>query len=276
MPVANMEKKNISNNYKTQTMALLTRSGKSIFRLFFNENNFIFCRNSAPISKNINLFAVKKSSKCNFFDSVNSALPILYSFRRCPYAMRARMVLHYSKISYSLREVDLKNKPSSLLNLSPKGTVPVLVLHENKIIDESLDIMKYALSKHDPENIQPHVQQQKINELIADNDLHFVNLLKKYKYPQRYEGVNTREIRNKIEEDFLSKYELMLQKTNYLLGSKTIADYALLPFIRQFAYVDKEWFFNSKYSKLIDWLLSFIETETFDKIIMQKYEVWQD
>ena len=222
MPAANMEKKNISNNYKTQTMA------------------------------------------------------ILYSFRRCPYAMRARMILYYSQISYSLREVDLKNKPNSLLNLSPKGTVPVLVLSENKIIDESLDIMKYALSKHDPENIQPHAQQQKIDQLITDNDLHFVNLLKKYKYPQLYEGVNPTEIRNKIEEDFLSKYDLMLQKTNYLLGSKTLADYALLPFIRQFAYVDKEWFFNSKYSKLVDWLLSFIEHESFDKIIMQKHKIWQD
>lgn len=202
---------------------------------------------------------------------------ILYSFRRCPYAIRARMALHYSGIEYQLREVDLKNKPKSLIEFSTKGTVPVLILDSGKIIDESFDIMKYALQKHDPENLLAEDLTSKYYDLIKENDTHFVDLLKKYKYPDSFAGIKQSEIRASIEEKFLQRYEDMLVESGYLLGVKTIADYALIPFIRQFAYVDKEWFFESKYHNIINWLKSFIEDDlSFEQVIMRKSTPWQD
>ncbi|MDC0865226.1 glutathione S-transferase N-terminal domain-containing protein [Rickettsiaceae bacterium] len=195
-------------------------------------------------------------------------LPILYSFRRCPYAMRARMALYYSSIDYTLREVDLKNKPQELIDISPKATVPVLHLQNGNVIDESLDIIYYALSYNDPENL--NVETSEARQMISENDIEFTSLLRKYKYFERYPEKSQESYCIEIENLFLYKYEKMLEKKEFLLGKKSVVDIAILPFIRQFAFVDKEWFFTSKYKNLIRWLNSFIQDSSFENIIMRK------
>jgi len=192
--------------------------------------------------------------------------------------MRARMALYYSGINCQLREVSLKNKPPALTEISPKATVPVMQLPCGTIIDESLDIIHYAIKQNDPEgidNVSVELKAQ-INELIARNDSEFVFLLRKYKYFENYPEDSQETYRKQIEEGFLKKYEQMLDGNEYLLGQKTIADIAILPFIRQFAFVDKEWFFDSKYKNLIIWLNKTIQSSTFDNIILAKYEPWKE
>jgi glutathione S-transferase len=170
--------------------------------------------------------------------------------------------------------VDLKNKPPALLNISPKATVPVLHLSNGSIIDESLDIMHYALKYSNPENIP--VDNKQAKDLISDNDKEFAILLKKYKYANRYPEAKQEDYRQQIEQEFLLKYEQMLENKDYLLGNKSIVDYAILPFIRQFAFVDKDWFYSSNYINLIKWLTGFIENNEFEQIVMKKYTPWQE
>ncbi len=209
---------------------------------------------------------------------MSQELPILYSFRRCPYAMRARMALHYSEINCELREVSLKNKPDALINISPKATVPVMHLPDGTIIDESLDIIHYAISQNDPEgisNVSKNLQEQ-IGELIAINDSEFASLLRKYKYFEKHPEESQESYRKKIEANFLTKYEMMLDGNKFLFGKKSIADIAILPFIRQFAFVDEEWFFNSSYKNLINWLNMAIESDVFENIILAKHNPWKE
>ncbi|MEM6339228.1 MAG: glutathione S-transferase [Pseudomonadota bacterium] len=209
---------------------------------------------------------------------MSQELPILYSFRRCPYAMRARMALHYSKINCELREVSLKNKPDSLINISPKATVPVMHLPDGTIIDESLDIIHYAISQNDPEGIADVSDdlQEQIDELITINDSEFAPLLRKYKYFEKYPEESQESYRKQIEANFLAKYEKMLDGNKFLFGKKSIADIAILPFIRQFAFVDEEWFFNSPYKNLINWLNMAIESDVFENIILAKHNPWKE
>lgn len=209
---------------------------------------------------------------------MSQELPILYSFRRCPYAMRARMALHYSEINCELREVSLKNKPDALINISPKATVPVMHLPDGTIIDESLDIIHYAISQNDPEgisNVSKNLQEQ-IDELIAINDSEFASLLRKYKYFEKHPEESQESYRKKIEANFLTKYEMMLDGNKFLFGKKSIADIAILPFIRQFAFVDDEWFFNSSYKNLINWLNMALESDVFENIILAKHNPWKE
>lgn len=209
---------------------------------------------------------------------MSQELPILYSFRRCPYAMRARMALHYSEINCELREVSLKNKPDALINISPKATVPVMHLPDGTIIDESLDIIHYAISQNDPEgisNVSKNLQEQ-IDELIAINDSEFASLLRKYKYFEKHPEESQESYRKKIEANFLTKYEMMLDSNKFLFGKKSIADIAILPFIRQFAFVDEEWFFNSPYKNLINWLNMALESDVFENIILAKHNPWKE
>ena len=209
---------------------------------------------------------------------MSQELPILYSFRRCPYAMRARMALHYSEINCELREVSLKNKPDALINISPKATVPVMHLPDGTIIDESLDIIHYAISQNDPEgisNVSKNLQEQ-IDELIAINDSEFASLLRKYKYFEKHPEESQESYRKKIEANFLTKYEMMLDGNKFLFGKKSIADIAILPFIRQFAFVDEEWFFNSSYKNLINWLNMALESDVFENIILAKHNPWKE
>ena len=198
--------------------------------------------------------------------------PILYSFRRCPYAMRARLALAYSGIDYEHREILLKNRPDELYALSPKGTVPVLQLNDKTVIDESIDVMKWALAQSDPEHwYTENIEVQ--NSLIDQNDGDYKKWLDKYKYHVRFKDGSYEEYQYAVGE-ILKTYESILSKSPYLCGDKvTLADMALLPFIRQGAYVDLNWF-NAQFPILSTWLKIFKESELFETI-MKKYTVWK-
>lgn len=195
-------------------------------------------------------------------------LPILYSFVRCPYAMRARMALVDAGIECILREVNLRDKPKHLLEISPKGTVPVMLFPDSKILEESMDIVVFASSQNS--------MSEDIVKLVEANDTEFVSCSRIYKYPDRYPEEDAIVCRNNIEEKFLSKYESMLEGADYLLGDKTIADIALLPFVRQFVKVDEDWFYNSNYPNIQRWLKSFTESVNFKNIVMQKHDPWDE
>jgi len=207
---------------------------------------------------------------------MSNNVPVLYSFLRCPYAMRARIALLEAKVNCLIREVDLKNKPSDMLKISPKGTVPVLLLDNGRMIEESLEIIYYALDKHDSLDIQkrPQKEQEQIKALINKNDTEFVKLLRPYKYSEKYPDYSPESCKQEIQDKFLDKYEEMLEGNLFLLRLKSITDIAILPFIRQFAMVDQEWFYNSKYKNIITWLKRFTDNPDFQNIVMAKYKPW--
>jgi len=202
--------------------------------------------------------------------------PVLYSFRRCPYAIRARMAIKYASISCELREVILRDKPQTMINLSNKGTVPVLQLMDGSIIDESLGVMLWALEQSDPDNWLD-VEKNDTWLLIEKNDQEFKQYLDQYKYFQRYPEHSQLYYREKAEI-FIELLETNLQKHDGIAlvsNQLSLADVAIFPFIRQFAHVDWEWFSNSQYKNLISWLLKFEESELF-LAVMNKYEPWQE
>lgn len=200
-------------------------------------------------------------------------LPILYSFRRCPYAIRARMAIAYASINLELREVSLANKPIEMLALSSKGTVPVLQLSD-RVIDESLEIMNWALEQSDPENWLSLDSQKKQLSLIEENDNEFKDWLDKYKYWDRFPQQTQQYYRSNAEL-FISKLERYLKSNKYLLGSKMCqADIAIFPFIRQFAFVDKPWFDQSNYPLVQRWLNQFLQSDLFGQV-MEKHALWQ-
>jgi glutathione S-transferase len=204
---------------------------------------------------------------------MNSTYPILYSFRRCPYAMRARLAIVNSGLKVELREVKLRMKPQQLLDISPKGTVPVLQLN-NKVIDESLDIMYWALSINDPANWVNNHTLKDMEDLIKRNDGEFKYYLDRYKYTDRYPEQNQQFYRKKAEL-FLVELENRLSKNSFLCGEKcSLADIAIFPFIRQFAIVDIEWFYASDYRILVYWLQILVDSVLF-KSIMKKYQIWK-
>ncbi|GGK81891.1 glutathione S-transferase [Amphritea balenae] len=205
-------------------------------------------------------------------------LPILYSFRRCPYAMRARLAIAGSGLQVELREVVLKDKPAAMLEASPKGTVPVLIRPEGRVIDESRDIMRWALRSNDPHNWlaadNPDLLWQ-IEGLIQENDFVFKQHLDRYKYADRHPGHPQSYYREQCEVT-LVKLERLLQQSAFLSGdSESLADIAIFPFIRQFAHVDRDWFYSAPYPKLQRWLDYYIESELFSQI-MRKYSPWKD
>ncbi|UVH52661.1 glutathione S-transferase [Pseudomonas sp. CBSPBW29] len=186
---------------------------------------------------------------------------VLYSFRRCPYAMRARMALRYSGVAVQIIEVSLKAKPAEMLALSPKGTVPVLSV-DGRVIDESLAIMGWALAQNDPEGwlLEDDGATQ---ALIEENDQGFKYQLDRYKYAERYPEQPMEHYRAEGEV-FLSKLEGLLAQREYLLaGHLSLADVALAPFVRQFAHVDREWFGRAPYPRLQNWLQRFLESPLF-------------
>ncbi len=202
-------------------------------------------------------------------------LPALYSFRRCPYAMRARLALYASGVAVELREVTLRDKPTSMLAASPKGSVPVLVLPDGSVIDESWDIMQWALHQHDPDNwlgTGDHYSEASI-PLVNENDTSFKHNLDRYKYPDRYPDHPQSDYRVQAEV-FLLNLENRLSTSGYLLGDEfSIADAALFPFIRQFAEVDKGWFAQSPYVSLQRWLKNIRGSQGF-AAIMTKHAIW--
>ncbi len=200
---------------------------------------------------------------------------ILYSFRRCPYAIRARLALLVSKIEFELREIELKNKPKIMLTLSPKGTVPILHLDNGRVIDESLEIMLWSLQQSDPENWLPTCQllKQQNLALIERNDNEFKPVLDRYKYWVRHPEKTQSEYRSDTEP-FLKNLEQQLTQKPFLFYNKPkIADIAIFPFVRQFANVDLSWFNTAPYPKLRKWLNTFIETQLFSTA-MTKHSTW--
>jgi glutathione S-transferase len=203
----------------------------------------------------------------------DSQHPILYSFRRCPYAMRARMALYGAGIVFEMRDILLKNKPQAMLEASPKGTVPVLVLPSGKVIDESLDIMHWALGQKDPHGW--HLKSDEISAMIAHNDDGFKKALDRYKYPSRFPDEDTSGARD-ICFNIFKDLNLRLEKGRFLCGpSASMADIAIFPFIRQCAAVDTAWFDGLPFSRLQQWLGMLLETRLF-ATIMTKYEPWQE
>jgi glutathione S-transferase len=199
-------------------------------------------------------------------------LPILYSFRRCPYAMRARLALLASGIQYEHREVVLRDKPAELLAASPKGTVPVMVLPNNEVIDQSLDIMLWALRQNDPFHWLKH--ENEVLALIVQCDGDFKFHLDRYKYPNRYEGVNAVEHRAKAAE-FAAQINEHLLQYNYIFDSKSGIYYAgYMTFLRQFSNADKAWFAAQPWPCLQAALADFEASNPF-KTIMQPYAPWR-
>ena len=202
-------------------------------------------------------------------------LPILYSFRRCPYAMRARMAIHASGQKCELREVLLRDKPPSMLEYSLKGTVPVLILQDGNVIDESLDVIDWALNLNDPDNWQRSKDNEKTKELIKINDGEFKHHLDRYKYSKRYDNEDPEFHRKKCLK-FIESVNNELNNSKYIFDDNiSYADIVLLPFVRQFRIADMEWFDSLPYDNLKKWLSSFLDSSLLHSI-MKKYDLWKE
>jgi glutathione S-transferase len=235
-----------------------------------------------------------------------SNLPILYSLQHCPYAMRARLGILLAQQSVLIRAVVTSNKPAEMLAISPKGTVPVLIINHTEgsevqhqqgaliderttdqsltderiidasIIDESIDIMLWALKRNDPQNLlraEDPAHLESMLELIRKNDKEFKPRLEVYKLAKRFHKESEVEDRQDCEE-FIAALEKRLEKTHNLMGDQdSMADYALLPFVRQFARVDRKWYLQSPYPKCRDWLNRHLQMPLYTKA-MAKYPLW--
>ena len=199
-------------------------------------------------------------------------LPILYSFRRCPYAMRARMALILASQKCELREILLKNKPDEMLKISPKGTVPVLQLPD-RVLDESLDIISWA-SKSSDSDMHIHLKEEEIlsDEVIKLFDSEFKYHLDRYKYSSRY-GVESKEHQNECKT-ILKNLEDMIDPNPWIFGRQvSLLDISILPFIRQCKIANPDWFFAQKFVKVIG-LLNYFENDDLFTQAMQKYDLW--
>lgn len=202
---------------------------------------------------------------------------LLYSFRRCPYAMRARLGLTSAGITVELREIVLRNKPAHMVELSPKATVPVLRLQTGDVIDESLDIAIWALKQNDPEQLlsPKEVSLDDMLALIKENDGPFKHHLDRTKYAVRYPE-DEKQDHIKGASEFLNKLNDRLSSQVFLFGdTRSLADITIAPFVRQFANIDRAWFDAQPWQHLIKWLNEFLESEQFLSI-MEKYAPWQE
>ena len=206
---------------------------------------------------------------------MTSSYHCLYSFRRCPYAMRARLGILFAELQVELREITLKNKPSQMLAISPKGTVPVLQLLDGTVIEESTEIMIWTLEQQDPQGLLDAEVLQQANALIDKNDNEFKYWLDRYKYADRHTDMTQTEYQQK-GEIFLQVLEELLTKNPYLLGKTvTIADIGIMPFVRQFAHVDRNVFYSLPYPNLQRWLQDWLQHPFFLQTIT-KFQPWQD
>lgn len=209
--------------------------------------------------------------------------PILWSFRRCPYAMRARLAVRASGLTVELREILLRNKPDALLSASSKATVPVLEIGDGKVLDESRDIMFWALEiSGDPEGWLTCYRQNEehVNRFFHRLDGSFKTNLDRYKYASRYltkEGMPINGLAHRTAGAvFLSELNDTLSTTPFLSGEAMgLMDYAALPFIRQFRIADETWFDEQDWPLLYSWMQNFLLSEAF-QAVMKKYKPWQD
>ena len=203
----------------------------------------------------------------------------LYSFRRCPYAMRARLGIVFAELQVELREIVLKNKPAQMLAISPKGTVPALELVEvdgskKCVIEESREILQWALEQHDPQGLLD-ADPVSAKALIEQNDNEFKHWLDRYKYADRHPELSQREYRERGEV-FLQGLENLLAKHKYLLGDNiSSADIGVMPFVRQFAHVDQDVFYSLPYPHLQQWLRDWLQHPAFQQV-MVKFQAWQE
>jgi glutathione S-transferase len=209
---------------------------------------------------------------------MSAALPVLYSFRRCPYAMRARLALLASAQPCELREVALRHKPPEMLAASPKGTVPVLLTPEGAVIEQSLDVMLWALRRNDPLHwLQPTIGTPgDMLALVATCDNDFKPQLDRYKYPDRH--ADGGEPARERGAQWLRSLEARLagsRSAQYLMGEHaTLADAALMPFVRQFAMVDAAWFDVQPWPRLQAWLAGWTGSALFERA-MHKHAPWK-
>ena len=205
--------------------------------------------------------------------------PILYSLQNCPYAMRARLAILMSQQSVLIRAIGMKNKPAEMLALSPKGTVPVLVLSTEsgtQIIDESLDIMLWALNLSDPDNLLYAEDATALPEMLTiinENDQQFKPNLERYKRAKRFHGDDEEACRLQCEP-FIQALEQRLSQHPFLMGATpSLLDFALLPFVRQFSRVNKQLYRQGSYTHLQKWLNHHLQSQLFAKAML-KYPLW--
>ena len=201
--------------------------------------------------------------------------PILFSFRRCPYAMRARMALYLAEIKCEIREIRLSNKPEQMLELSPKGTVPVFIL-EDKIIDESYDIINWVIEESNIFDNNLETEQIELTEsLIKKFDDEFKHHLDRYKYATRYENTDS-DFHRAACLKILVDLETMASNDKWIFGENlNKLDISILPFIRQFRIANLEWFDSlEEISRVRKILNNYLNSEEFKKT-MFKYDEWQ-
>jgi glutathione S-transferase len=195
---------------------------------------------------------------------MHEPLPILYSFRRCPYAIRARLAIAQAGLEVDLREVSLRDKPPAMLALSPKGTVPVLLCPNGQVLDESWDIMVWALGIRDRDNWLRHTDRA----LVAINDGAFKVWLDRYKYASRHPEHSARHYRDQALQCLIAPLEEKLARHPFLGGaSADLTDAAIFPFVRQFAAVDPTWFAQSPWAATRAWIQAWVSSALFAQVM---------
>ena len=202
-------------------------------------------------------------------------LPVLYSFRRCPYAIRARLAIKAAGVSVALREVVLRDKPAALVAASPKATVPVLQLPDGRVLEQSLDIMRWALALRDPHGWLRPDEHADVEALIALNDGPFKQALDRYKYAPRHPEQPAHVHRDAAVALLLASLEVRLADRRYLLrDTPSLADLAIVPFVRQFAAVDAAWFDGAPLAHLRAWMQGLTATPLFESV-MTRFDAWR-
>lgn len=205
-------------------------------------------------------------------------LPIIYSLRNCPYAMRARIAIYKTQQTVVLRDIILSNKPAAMLKASPKGTVPVIVLSNGDVIEESLEIMLWALQQSDPNNLLHSHNADALPQMlsfIASFDHGFKTKLEQYKCAKRYKE-DTIITHRQACEHYLQQLEQRLTQHDFVMSAQeSLADIAILPFIRQFARVERQWYLQAPYPKVRQWLNQYLQSKMFSKV-MTKHPLWLD
>lgn len=206
---------------------------------------------------------------------VQTGTPILYSFRRCPYAIRARLAIKVSGVRVGLREVVLRDKPAALLLASPKATVPVLQLSDDRVLEQSMGIMHWALERHDPQRWLRPEDCEETHALIALNDGPFKQALDRYKYAPRHPERPPHDRRDDAADLMLAPLNARLADRAFLLrDTPSLADMAIVPFVRQFAAVDPGWFDSAPFGPLQAWMKRIVSSDLFDSV-MVKFTAWR-